>query len=265
MPPERKGVDVMSIRRTMRAVLLTFALLILFSVCVEAKTKADYTLYADFLKQDEFTYKLKKKTDNGLSTYGLTFYDRYGSGRYEKKTISFCLLDINGDGVKELIVARNAPNWDPPAITFYVFTIRGGKVRFVKNLGTNDYTVRMNGKKILYSSKYKALYCPCTIDTSDAYTMKTQMSYSLFRMRGTKLVRYCYAERDVEQEIEEGSERKITFRYQEAGESAVETASGTKPEAYASLMKAYFRSTDLTAVSMVRNSAKNRKKILGKA
>ena len=60
MPPERKGVDVMSIRRTMRAVLLTFALLILFSVCVEAKTKADIH-GVTILQTDENSYSLAVK------------------------------------------------------------------------------------------------------------------------------------------------------------------------------------------------------------
>ena len=247
-----------------RVLLKGFLLLSCLQVFVlntaAAAPKNNYQLYASFLEQNEFLYKLKKKQDNGDRKYGLTFYDTYGNQRYRKKSVSFCLADLNGDDTKELIVARMHENWTPQSMDLYVFTIRSGKVVFVKYQGTNDYSFRSSGLKLLYSNRYGALYCPSLIQNSDAYYDDETTCYAVYRMSGKQMKRIRYAQvRVVDKLGKKKRLRKQTYKIQRAGSSKEETSSG---EEFGQYLEDNFEELDLSVIRMYENSEKNRKKYL---
>lgn len=251
--------------RRMLLIMLLFVLPAMLSVTVQAKTKVNYKLYSDFLKQNEFIYKLKKPSDNGDKTYGLTFYDTYGSRRYERKSISFCLIDLNGDGVKELVVGRMASNWSPKAMILYVFTIRGGKVKFVRYKGTDDYSIRTKGQKLRFSERYQALYCPSLIQNSDAYVEDETETWGLYSMKGSSMVRPRYAESRLQHALD-GSEKTVrTYSYQALTTSSDLTEENVRSSAYAEYMDTFFKDLELKSFRMYRNTAANRRKLLGRA
>ncbi len=244
---------------------LAVCLIFLLTAAVWAKSGADYRLYADFLKQNEFVYKLQKKTDNGLDTYGLTFNDTYGSARYEKKSISFCLLDLNSDGVKELIVARMYSAWEPKAMQLYIFTIKGGKVRFVRYKGNDDYSIRCTGQKICYSKKFKALYCPAMEQNSDAYFDDETSSKALYTMKGTKMVRSHYADLRRKRDVSGKEEELKLYHFQSGNSSKLVELEGTPSATFREYYKSYFEDMNLKSFKLYQNNAANRKKLLGKA
>ncbi len=241
------------------AALTSVCIQALFCVPAYAKAKTDYTLYADFMAQDEFVYKMKKKDDSGNSRCGLTFFDTYGTARYERKMLHFCLLDLNGDGVKELIVARMGSNWTPKAMTLYVFTIRNNKVKFVKYGGSNDYTFRAIGDKLYYSEKNKALYCQALIQESSAYYDDETMTFSLYKMKGKKIVRTAYA----------AFHKKVglTGKKKSLREYCIRKAGAAKcsSDEYDAYMEKTFQHMDLKVVRLYANTAANKKKLLGKS
>ena len=245
--------------------MLAACLFALFTVSVYAKSGADYTLYSDFLKQNEFVYKLKKKADNGIETYGLTFNDTYGSARYEKKSISFCLLDIDGDGVKELIVARMFSNWTPKAMQLYVFTIRDGSVRFVRYKGNDDYSFRCSGQKLYYSRKYKALYCPALEQNSDASYDDETTSKSLYAMKGTKMVRIRYVDLRTKKDLTGKKKEVKQYRYQKENSTKLVDCGNKPTKEFAEYYKKTFLSLGLKGVKLYQNNDQNRRKLLGKA
>ena len=245
-------------------VIFTALFSALFSVTAYAKT--DYKLYSDFLQQGEFLYKLAKKNDSGEKTAGLTFYDTYGNKRYERKSIGFCLIDLNGDGVKEMIVARRGTNWTLKAMHLYVFTISGGKVKFVKFKGSDDYSIRTTGTKVRFSRKYNALYCPAFVQKSDAYYDDEKETWALYTMKGLKMVRTHYADSRTVKATEGYDEGEITLSYQQGSSTKkLTTIEGEPTPEYTEYCETYFKDLDLKSYKMYTNCAKNRKKLLGKA
>ncbi len=252
-------------QRMLNIALAFFVLPAALTATAEAAPKVSYKLYADFLKQDKFTYKLQKPLDTGDMTYALTFYDTYGSKRYERKSISFCLIDLNGDGVKELVVARMKPNWTPKAMQLNIFTIRKGKVKLVRYMDTEDYSIPTKGQKLLYSRKHKALYCPAFIQNSDAYYDDETETYALYGMKGLKMLRIHYADSRIRHALD-GSELTLrTYRYQDGSTSSLCTKDNEPGPDYTEYLDSHFKELDLKSFRMYRNTAANRKKLLGKA
>ena len=165
-----------------------------------------------------------------------------------------------------MIVARRGTNWTPKAMHLYVFTISGGKVKFVKFKGSDDYSIRTTGTKVRFSRKYNALYCPAFVQKSDAYYDDEKETWALYTMKGLKMVRTHYADSRTVKATEGYDEGEITLSYQQGSSTKkLTTIEGEPTPEYTEYCETYFKDLDLKSYKMYTNCAKNRKKLLGKA
>ncbi|EET60763.1 bacterial group 2 Ig-like protein [Marvinbryantia formatexigens DSM 14469] len=173
-----------------------------------------------------------------LLTKGTVSYsDKNGKGT--DKARSFALLDIDQNGVPELIV--NNAETSGFFSTRYIYTVKSGKIVYC-----GRYYVR--GENYLYyNQKYKAVYTWWW--TNGVGGQGSQ----LFRLSGSTLSSYKY--------IWEGSDRpgssKKVYYYGTSGEKNKKVSKST----YLSAAKKYFKGQK--KYSFVNNTAANRKKKLG--
>lgn len=77
--------------------------------------------------------------------------DEVGASHYEY--YSYTLLDLNYDGIKELIV--NA-SWNKHAHTYYIYTINSGKASYIGKVFNDSFDpIMTNGSRIAFFETYK--------------------------------------------------------------------------------------------------------------
>ncbi len=251
----------MRYKRLLMTILAAVIWQLLLTPGVQAASKTDYGLYLDFLQQDCYRYTSSRQAGTKPERQSLTFYDTYGDRRYEIKTLYFNLLDLNGDSVRELVVARMAHVTDPPMLRLYVFTIRGGRVCFVKNLLSEYCCFASTGTSLLYSRRYRALYCPYLEQNSDARADDETRVYTLMAMRARHMKTIARAEIRRVRETAKGSAAVKTWRYMRKDGSMTEAPEET--EDFKKYCNAYFRDLDLEICPLYPNNAKYRKLVLG--
>gem|GEM_PF-1237316 len=166
----------------------------------------------------------------------VTYNDGYGN--YTTTAKGFCLLDVDKNGVPELIVN----NMDSSAFsTKFVYTVKNGKVIYCGSYSTRGETT------VQYSSKHKALY-------NSWWTNGVGGSGSmLYRISGSKLKEYKYAWTG---SVSYGSSKRVYYY----GNSQQSRKKVSKSK-FNSMVKTYFKS--VKKYSFVKNNAANRKKKLG--
>lgn len=182
--------------------------------------KGNYkTLYKSFLEQYTFTV------------------DKDYKWPIEAK--SFCILDIDKNGVPELIIKNGLEN-DSMCVR-YVFTVKGGKVHFCGEYGQKGES------DLRYSPKHKALNrWWWTNGVGGVGSMLLQLS-------GGKLKEYRY----VYSGAESYGSSKIKYWYGYSSAKAKKVSKST----YQSKFNKYFK--DLKVYKFMNNTEENRTKIFG--
>lgn len=154
----------------------------------------------------------------------------------------FTALDINRDGVKELIVSKPRRNSYSNDI-FSIYTVKSGKVQFLGDVQESislDYSPSKK-KAVYYNKKQKAIRGTET----GPYTAE----YSLYRMSGSKLKKYLYCMG--------AYNRYQIFQVQYPNKKAKNVSEST----HDSFQKKYMK-TQCTKKNLVANTEKNRTKYL---
>lgn len=192
-------------------ILLVFAFCVCGILCSTVKVEA--------AKNYKKTYGnlLKKKTVTVTTEYG---YDITLKANY------FTLVDINRNGVKELIVSE-----DKYADYIYVFTLKRGKAKYIGNMLNKYY----NG--VRYSKKYKGL----VIATGGSGASGT----SIYQIKNNRLVeKYAFM-----------VEHNMTDEYYFNGKKVSAKSYNTKK-------KKYLKSSTIKEAKMYKNTKSNRNKRL---
>lgn len=184
--------------------------------------KGNYkALYRALLEKGSFTYK---------NSYGRTGTAKAGS---------FCLLDIDQNGVPELIIKTGDAN-----DTFaerHIYTVKSGKLAYCGN-----YFMR-GDKYFYYNKKYKSIYTwwwTNGVGGSGA---------ALYQISGGKMKPYKY--------VWEGNKSMgSSVREYYYGTSAEKSSKVSKSK-YLSMVKKYFKGQK--KYSFINNTSSNRKKKLG--
>lgn len=178
-------------------------------------------LYKNFLKKGKVTYKS-------------------GSYTYTDKIGSFCLLDIDKNGVPELI-AKNSAAKDTFS-THYIYTVKSGKIVYCGN-----YYVK-GDSKFYYNSKYKAIYTWWWTNGVGG------VGGQLLRISNSKLASYKYAWEGYKSP---GSSKRVYYTGTSAAKSKLVSKS-----TYTSYVKKYLKGQK--AYSFLTNNDKNRTAKFGK-
>jgi hypothetical protein len=185
-------------------------------------------LYSNLLEKKEYTYSIK---------YGDQEYS------YKMKLNYFICMDINNDGVKELIVSSSnkatVEDWGyVNKVSALVFTVKNDKLKFLGNIYS---CIDQNG--LMYSKKFKGI-----VSEADAGSGGRGASYGILNIKNNAL-----------KEIYECSWYyeildKLQYFYSVNGKD-------TTAKKYNDYYNKYFNSKDYKHYSLKENTESNRNKI----
>lgn len=144
-----------------------------------------------------------------------------GNYNYTRTIQGFVLLDIDKNGVPELIIKDTDAS--SAYASYYVYTVRSGKLRYC-----GEYVVR-GQSQVFYNSKYKALYMSWWTNSVGG------VGHRLIRLSGTELKDYKY--------LWTGSESpystKQIYQYGTTGDKAKNVSKSTFNSKYKKYFKSY--------------------------
>lgn len=157
----------------------------------------------------------------------------------------FYLLDINRDGVSELICFNEY--WDN---SLFIFTVKKGKLVFLGTSGSHISSKET--PKLYYSKKYKALCCIEEFATFGGGTVGP--SYGYYRIAGTEVKPWKYA-------AKMGVSHPNYTHYKIGSDGKYRWVSKKQQKAF---YKKYFAPKYIKEYTLLENTPQNRINILGK-
>ena len=168
-------------------------------------------------------------------------YDYGGTGSI--KLVSYLLLDINQDGVSELLVKNTEATKGVAMGAYYVFAVNKGKVVYCGSV------VMRGTANAYYNKKHKALM-------NSGWTNFVGGAWAhLFRLKSNTIQQYKYM---WEGYADRGSSQYVYY----IGSSDKSTSAVSKGK-FDKFAKKYFNQQDIKEYKFKTNSAANRKKSFG--
>ena len=212
---------------------------------VKARTEGSATITATVGKK-KLTCKVTVKGNYKtlykalLEKSSITVNDKKSNGYFVIQPKSFLLLDIDKNGVPELIIKDMVAS-DGIASGRFVFTVKGNKTYFC------GYYYQKAEANLWYSSKYKAINCYWWVNGVGG------MGYELLRVSGTNLTNYRY----IYSGAKSYGSSKMIYKYGTSGKTAKNVSKSTHNAKYKQYFKTY------TKYKFINNTVTNRKKKLG--
>ena len=260
----------MKMKKRAIAVLLTvFAVLMLTGVSVAAKPNYK-KLYGNFLKKYSYEYKTGYKYNGKTQKYTIRLnykYYKYGRGYYREpnKSIKFTLLDVDGNGTKELLLFNQYKKGNTG--TLYVFTIKGNKVKYAPLKTETGRTIYINSGKLQYNKKKKAFVDVYTSSSSNDTSSNKYKTVSIYVLKGgsMELYRQLYTSST---DYKDPSTTDYKYYNVKTGDGKYLTDSSSLSSTYTESVKQYnalykeYVNSGLKSVKVYKNSESNRKKHL---